>query len=136
MESFLSDYGLVWVGHNENNERLRGKQEGGEEKEEECGQGGEKKIAWEEERDAKKEKEKELTLDFDRDIFVKRMKELNSMIQADKAKIVTDGKKAKLAYADGVPICLFSDGIAVRRGKVRKWDNERCIKVRRGGKVF
>jgi hypothetical protein len=131
MEKFLSDYGLVWVGHDENNKKLlekRKEYEGDDQQHNEPneGQQEEGKVAWEEEKGL--EKEEEPMLAFDRDIFVQRVKELNSMIQADKAKIVTKGKHAKLAYADGVPICLFSDGIVVRREKIRKWDDKLCIK--------
>jgi len=66
-------------------------------------------------------------MNFDRDIFVQRVGELNSMIQADKAKIVKNGQNAKLQYAKGVGVVLFEDGLGVEGyGKVMKFGEERC----------
>mmetsp|Transcript_21636 Transcript_21636/g.43213 ORF Transcript_21636/g.43213 Transcript_21636/m.43213 type:complete len:628 (+) Transcript_21636:77-1960(+) len=123
MEKFLKDYGLVWVGSNDYNERLVGTKGGGEleELEEEKHEG----------RDREVEKEKMVakpSLQFDRDIFCQRVKELNSMINADKASVVTTGKKASLKYQDGVRVILFEDGVAVGTQRVMKWDDEKCVK--------
>ena len=69
------------------------------------------------------------TFNFDRDIFVQRIGELNHMIQADKAKVVTDtaGKRARLVVESGVPVTLFEDGLVVRFGAPhRRWDDAKA----------
>jgi len=48
------------------------------------------------------------------------------MIQADKAKVVKDGQKAKLQYQNGVPIILYADGLVVNKRKLQKWKDEKC----------
>ena len=125
MSKFLKDYGLVWVGNGDCNERLVGSAKGGELEELE-----EREEEKREERYGEVEEEKvaEPTLQFDKDIFCQRVKELNSMINADKASVVTTGKKASLKYQDGVRVHLLSDGVAVGRQRVMKWDDEKCVK--------
>ena len=134
MTSFLSDYGLVWVGQNEHNDALK-KQKNKE--------SGERKAAATETETASASTSKTTskttsttqstptptptpTPSFDRDIFVKRVNELNTMIQADKAKVVKDGQKAKLQYQNGVPIILYADGLVVNKRKLQKWKDEKC----------
>jgi hypothetical protein len=113
MKTFLQDYGLVWVGHGKHNAAMEAEE-----------QQGERTIT----PTSLKEKEAvaEPELKFDRDIFVQRVNELNSMIQADKAKVIKEGKNARLEYAQGIPIVLFEDGISVKSGPVRKWDDKKC----------
>ncbi|GMH50816.1 hypothetical protein TrLO_g5689 [Triparma laevis f. longispina] len=129
MEKFLSDYGLVWVGNNENSKNLKPSKKAGQQKKEEEEQLVEESKHEESKEDINVKEDKEVAeLKFDRDIFCQRIRELNSMINADKAKVVRDGNNAKLEYQNGIDIGLFSDGIIVGRQKVRKWDSETCVK--------
>lgn len=107
MEQFLKDYGLVWVGNNDYNAKLVEKKYG---KKEAIKEEGEGKQEDREDREVKPKEVAEPTLQFDRDIFCQRVRELNSMINADKASIVTTGKKASLKYQDGIQVMLFEDG--------------------------
>ncbi|GMI05101.1 hypothetical protein TrVE_jg12249 [Triparma verrucosa] len=127
MESFLSDYGLVWVGKGEHSKNLKPTKKSKKAKKD---VEGESKHAEAEETkvDSHIQPEEVAELKFDRDIFCQRIRELNSMINADKAKVVRDGNNAKLEYQNGIDIGLFSDGIIVGRQKVRKWDSESCVK--------
>lgn len=125
MKSFLSDYGLVWVGKDYNKKGLT----------EENKKQKEKTLIPLPEKDPKpsacasppeaSEKSKG-QFNFDRDIFVCRVNELNQMIQADKAKIMKDGQRAKLVYQKGVPITLYADGIVVNKRKIKKWNDPSC----------
>ena len=53
---------------------------------------------------------------FDVDVFLSRVSSLNGMINADKATVLREGRKAKLGYRDRVNVGVWEDGISVGVG--------------------
>lgn len=97
MESFLQDYGLVWVGQEQQ-------------------QPGADAVA-------REETAASIGARIDFGLFFTRLKELNIIAGEGKAKIHTEGRAARFDFGEKVPLSVYRDGIFFRRGPFRPYSD-------------
>lgn len=93
METFLADYGLIWVGAREVPESERPTATDAD---------------WQP--------------DFD--LLLKRMKELNGLIDEVGPQVVREGQRARFEDQDTVRITVYSNGLVVRGGPLRPYNED------------
>ncbi len=94
MESFLQDYGLIWVGNDENK----------------APPGSQSPAAVGE------------RIDFG--LLFARLRELNELAGDGRAKITTEGRAARFDFADKIPLAVYKDGLLIRRGPFRPFSDD------------
>lgn len=125
MEAFLADYGLIWVGAetqgdttsapNDTPMSSTAKQppmsEGGPETRQgqaRAGAGaGDNVVPW-----------------IDYDLVLRKVKELNGLLDSAGPQMVTSGKKARFEDQDNIRITLYANGIMVKSGPFRPFTEE------------
>eukprot|EP01138_Halocafeteria_seosinensis_P005025 gb/GECG01005138.1/.p1 GENE.gb/GECG01005138.1/~~gb/GECG01005138.1/.p1 ORF type:complete len:570 (+),score=103.94 gb/GECG01005138.1/:1-1710(+) len=107
METFLNDYGLIWVGKGSN--RRPGAGEDSEDDEEE-----------------EDEFNSRMPYRLEFDVIKKRIEELNALAGEGQKKVVHNkaGVGAQLGETDTLPLTLYKDGFMLRRGPFRQYDTE------------
>lgn len=96
METFLNDYGLIWVGEDE--------------------------IVQEKPPAPLKE-----TLEFDMDIFIAKVKELNLIAGEGTAKIESKDASGRIhvfKHARGLALSIYANGLMIRRGPFRSYQQD------------
>jgi DNA-binding HxlR family transcriptional regulator len=96
METFLSDYGLIWVGPTP----------------EDCAEAGGSQLQG----DACRSLQPQAGPGVDLDLLLCKMAELNRVVEEERGVIVTRNKRAQFRRPEVVPLRVFADGIAVGAG--------------------
>ena len=98
MESFLQDYGLIWVGQQDDD-------------------------ATQQQQPRPEESAESIGARIDFGLLFTRLKELNVLAGEGKAKIHTEGRAARFDFGEKVPLAIFKDGIFIRRGPFRPYSD-------------
>ena len=114
MEGFLADYGLVWVG-------------GGEDDEDDestvapdAAEAGAPKAGGAAEAGAAEAGAAEAApIEVNFDLLMRRVNELNTVVEADRMRMVRDGNKARFELPPSEKITVFRNGLMVREGPFR-----------------
>lgn len=94
METFLADYGLVWVGTQSTAQ--------------EPAAAAAAAVA-----------DPHSSAAFDFDLFIRKVQELNGLLDTAGPQVVSDGRKAKFEDQEVVQIVLFANGLCVQGGAFR-----------------
>jgi len=103
METFLSDYGLVWVGSSSSSSGGGGGGGGTNQRDDDDDDGG---------KEAKKTKK---TPKPDLSLLLHRLRELNTRHRDSGPEVVREGRKATFKRRPGVVVEVFGDGLVVQR---------------------
>lgn len=119
MESFLSDYGLVWVGSadEDDDEDDTSRETDDASLASASAPSGVFKSAVPAGLPTATEAPASLVPDFD--LFMRRVGELNTVVEADRMRMVRDGNKARFELPPSEPVVMYRNGLMVRSGPFR-----------------